>query len=246
MAQRLLRMGAGSSDKAIARCTASQGLLRRQGIASVTFANRSWATPQAHRDRTRAVSLGPDNILARSFHANAICRSNCDFGGPCDCSECREISRRPLCDICKVNSTAYQSARPVHDRKGGTPSYHVTSLCEQCWGKYTEEEKQKKQSREQILASRNERLGKLMEYIEELPPAEQVPIGYALQRFLSEIGDLGNVHHSRRWYQRHLLGELSQQLRIVKVGKRYMCDKQRVDAMDFKLWFPRWRLDVDV
>jgi hypothetical protein len=39
------------------------------------------------------VSLKP-SIVSRSFHINLLYRSNCDFGGPCNCTECRGDAKR--------------------------------------------------------------------------------------------------------------------------------------------------------
>jgi hypothetical protein len=39
---------------------------------------------------------------------------------------------------------------------------------------------------------------------------------------------------------------MAQDIGIVKTRNRYVCDKQRVDAMYFKLWYFVERLEVDV
>ncbi|KAH6624917.1 hypothetical protein B0J18DRAFT_490857 [Chaetomium sp. MPI-SDFR-AT-0129] len=75
-------------------------------------------------------------------------------------------------------------------------------------------------------------LSKLMEHIKSLPPGKLVPVRYAVQKFIGEEG----FQNDEKWHRQCLLRELSQELRIVKVGRKYMCDKERVDAMDFDLW----------
>jgi len=105
---------------------------------------------------------------------------------------------------------------------------------------------QRTQARERSLAARKEKLSNFMEHIKSLPPGEQLPVDYAVQRFLSETRRPGCAQNSHRWHQQYLCRELSEELRIMKVGRRYVCDKGRVDAMDFKLWFFSWRLDVDI
>ena len=47
-------------------------------------------------------------------------------------------------------------------------------------------------------------------------------------------------------FQGYLINGLSQDLQIVKIRSRYTCSKQRVDAMDFKLWFFRDQPEYEV
>jgi len=100
------------------------------------------------------------------------------------------------------------------------------------WEKYTGEKRKREQEIEQTLASRKKKVDEMMKYVRGLYFTEQVPIGYAVEKLISDTRP-GN---SQRWHQRHLISCLSQDLQIVKVGNRYMCNKRRVDAMDFKLW----------
>lgn len=123
------------------------------------------------------VSPGPD-IVTRLCHANALYHGSCGFGSPCNC-ECREIAKSPVCDVCKVSLTVYQSCKLV-DWKS-ISSYQFTSFCEGCWEIYREEAKRKTQVREQSLAFRKDRLDNLTEYVKGLPSVEQVPIGFTVQ-----------------------------------------------------------------
>jgi len=93
---------------------------------------------------------------------------------------------------------------------------------------------------------RKKKMDDIMEYVRGLHPAEQVSIGYAVEKLLSDTRSVSNSSNSQRWHQRHLINYLSQDLQIVKVRNRYMCDKRRVDAMDFKLWSYYRRPDIDV
>jgi hypothetical protein len=190
------------------------------------------------------VSLKP-SIVARSFHNNPSYRSNCDFGSPCNCIECREAGKRPICEICKVRRAVNHSSELSRNRKGSS-SYIFTSFCERCREKYTEEKRKREREEEQTLALRKRKMDKMMKSVRGLHSTEQVPIGYAVERLLSDIRSVRNFSNSQRWYQRHLVDCWSQDLQIVKVRNRYMCNKRRVDAMDFKLWyFYQWP-DVDV
>ncbi|PVH82017.1 hypothetical protein DL98DRAFT_415764 [Cadophora sp. DSE1049] len=160
-------------------------MLRRMVLSLV-------ATKLYSRVTRHVVALKP-SIVARSFHISPSYQSNCDFGRPCQCTECRKDAQKSFCEK---------------------------------------------------LVSRKKRLDGMMEYVRGIHPAEQVPIGYAVEKFLSDTRSVSNSSKRRR--QRELIDCLSQDLQIVKVRNRYMCDKRRVNAMDFKLWsFYRWP-DIDV
>ena len=100
----------------------------------------------------------------------------------------------------------------------------------------------REQEIEQTLASREKKVDEMMKYVRGLNSTEQVPIGYAVGKLMGDTRS-GN---SQRWHQRDLISCLSQDLQIVKVRNRYMCNKRRVDAMDFKLWSFYRRPDIDV
>lgn len=174
------------------------------------------------------------SIVARSFHTNLSYRSNCDFGSPCNCTECTENTKRPICEVCEVHPAVNQSSERSRDRMG-ISYYAFTSFCEQC---YTEENRKREREKEQTLAFRKEKMEKMMRYVRGFHSTEQVPIGYAVERLLSDIRSAKNFCNSQRWHRQHLVDHLSQDLQIVKVRNRYMCNKRRVDAMDFKLRAP--------
>ncbi|KAH9204394.1 hypothetical protein DL95DRAFT_496530 [Leptodontidium sp. 2 PMI_412] len=155
------------------------------------------ATKNYNRVTKHVVALKP-SIVARSFHISPLYHSNCDFGRPCQCTECRENAQKSSCE----------------------------------------------QEIEQKPVSCKKRMDDMMEYVRGIHPAEQVPIGYAVEKFLSDTRSMSNS--SKRWHQRHLIDCLWQDLQIVKVRNRYMCDKRRVEAMDFKLWSFYRRPDIDV
>ncbi|KAI9767365.1 MAG: hypothetical protein M1840_005775 [Geoglossum simile] len=184
------------------------------------------------------------SIVTRSFHINPSYRSNCDFGSPCNCTECTENTKRPICEVCRIRPTVNQSSEPSRDRKG-ISSYTFTSSCEQCL-EYTEGEREREREKERTLALRKKKADKMMKYVRVLYSTEQVPISYAVEKLLSDIRSTKSLCNSRRWYQQHLVNCLSQDLQIVKVQNGYMCNKQRVDAMDFKLWFFHQWLYIDV
>ncbi len=75
-----------------------------------------------------------------------------------------------------------------------------------------------------------------------LRSAEHDPIGYAVEKLLSEI--------PVKLFQLTMVAlAASCKLliaQIVKVRNRYMCNQRRVDAMDFKSWSFYRQPDIDV
>ncbi|KAF1957430.1 hypothetical protein CC80DRAFT_547336 [Byssothecium circinans] len=132
---------------------------------------------------TKGTSKVPKHI-ARSFHINPSYHSNCDFGSPCDCSECREATKRPICEICRVRPTANQSREQFYDRKG-LSGYTFTSFCDLCWKVHLEKERKGGQEKQQKLALRKDKVDKMMEYVRGLHSMEQVPIAYAVDKLIS-------------------------------------------------------------
>ncbi len=185
---------------------------------------------------TKHVSFLKRSLVSRFFHSSLVYNSNCDFGSPCACSECTQAEREPICEVCRVRPTVHQSYKDSYDRKG-IRSYSFTSFCEQCWQKCEKAKREKEKKKEQILALNKARMDSMMKIVQKIHSTEQTPIARAVDKLVSEVTSVENVSNSRRWFQRHLIDHLSQELQVVKIRNKYMCNKQRVDAMDYKLWY---------
>lgn len=76
--------------------------------------------------------------------------------------------------------------------------------------------------------------------VRKIGSTEQISPSKALERYRSEVREVRSVESLNRFrgkFQRDIVDGLSKELQIVKLRNKYMCNKQRVDAMDFKLWF---------
>jgi hypothetical protein len=236
-------------------------MLRRFGPSSITtkpratvasyvaksfFANRR---PCLSLLATKNYSKIPTHI-ARSFYINPSDRSNCD------CRACKEAVKGPICHICKVQPSTSQTHLYHSDHRGG---YRLTLFCDSCWKAHVEEKEKAEQERRQALALRMAKAEKMLEHVRGINSTEQVYIAYAIDRFMNDIKSVSekdyrghklkdyiNLKDSRHLYRWYLFQHLSLELGIVKVGNRYRCDKGRVDAMDFKQWYFRYWLDVDI
>ncbi|KAL0471196.1 hypothetical protein QR685DRAFT_525717 [Neurospora intermedia] len=174
-----LRTGLGRSFTAIARC----GLVfQNKGGPSLTFADR------IRQENSHTPRVTPNlNNVAQTFHTSAVCRPNCDWGRPCDCSECMETARKPICEICKVKPTVHTSAALGRDRKG-ISGYTFTSVCEECSAKRQEEYRIREEARKKMWVAHKERVDKMLEHVNSLPPGEQVPIAYVVDKVSSIWG----------------------------------------------------------
>ena len=136
-----------------------------------------------------------------------------------------------------------QSSERSIDRKG-ISGYRFISFCKQCWDTRVTEQEKKEREEKQMLALRNKKLEKMMKYVRGIHSTERTPIRYAVEKLLREVKSVKNYGNAPRWYQRHIIYHLSEDLHIVKVQNKFMCNKQRVDAMDFKVWYFHKDLDV--
>lgn len=119
--------------------------------------------------------------------------------------------------------------------------YSLTLFCEQCWQKCQNAEKEGKKKKEQLLALNKGKVDGMMENVQKIRSTDQIPIAYAVDKLINNVTPVESFSKSRRWFQRYLIDRLAQELQIVKMRNKYTCNKQRVDAMDFKLWYFRGR-----
>lgn len=230
---------------------------------------------------TKYVPILKRSLVLRTFHSSRIDYSNCDFGSPCDCSECMQDQRKPICEICSVHPTIHQSSGDSYDRKG-IRSYSFTSLCEQCWQKHERARRERERKQNQISARYEAKVARMLDHVQQIHLTEQVPLVCAVDKFMAEVkpihnympssritarmveeaqkirsteqislwdalkkhrsevrevGSVQSLHRFRGKFQPRIINALSKELQIVKIRNKYMCNKQRVDAMDFKLWF---------
>ena len=226
------------------------------------------------------------SLVSRSFHSAPICYSSCDFGGPCNCSECMQDQWKPICEVCKARPTVHQSSEYSIDRKG-LGGYIFTSLCEECRQENETARRESEERERQIFARHVASVARMLDNVQQIQPVEQVPIAYAVDKFMTEIQPKHEYHPSHRItakmkdearklrlteqisflaaferyrsqvghkrslqrfrgkFQRRIIDGLSKELQIVKIRNKYMCNKQRVDAVDFKLWFSRGPADMN-
>ncbi|KAK3947764.1 hypothetical protein QBC32DRAFT_401371 [Pseudoneurospora amorphoporcata] len=217
-----LKTGLRRSFTAIAQCRL---LFQSKGKSSVTCADGS----RQERSHTPRV-LPSYNVFARPFHASAVCRANHDWGRPCNCNRCMEEAKEVSCQICGINPTVYHSCEECYDEETASFYYEFTSKRNE-----KKEKLRRKEAEAKIAAARQERFNKMLEHVKSLPPGEQVPMAYAVDKVSSIWSGTSAAQRHRALRER-----MSEELQIVKVRNRWKCDKGRVDAMDFDLWRSRY------
>lgn len=125
----------------------------------------------------------------------------------------------------------------------------ITFLCEQCWQQGERGRREREEEEKQILVQYKEELACMLDSVQQTHLMERVPIACAVDEFMAEI-EFGyscepsspitaRMRGNLEKIQRDMIHGLSKELQIVKIRNRYFCNKQRVDAMDFKLWHAR-------
>lgn len=81
---------------------------------------------------------------------------------------------------------------------------------------------------------------KTMREVRKICLTERIPFIDAFMRYDSEAEKFKSVQSHTRFrgkFQRRIIDGLFKELQIVKIRNKYMCNKHRVDAMEFKMWF---------
>jgi len=143
---------------------------------------------------------------------------NCDWGSPCDCSECysKLLDKSKKCCRCDEDSVQYDKSYET-DRKG-ISYYSITGFCQLHHNekKLRLEEDKKKQM--ELFEKLKLEQDKYTSFIKNIESNNKVPIGVA----------------KNKGYFRHpLIDEL---LIVEKINKRYKCSKERLEHFDFNLF----------
>ncbi|KAK3946780.1 hypothetical protein QBC32DRAFT_271853 [Pseudoneurospora amorphoporcata] len=209
-----------------------------KGESSITCVDRS------RQEKSQTWSVLPNlNVFARPFHTSAVCRTDSDQ----DSNDWRNwlYGDNTICAICKVNQvdpTKHQYTR-IGDPKDDVSGWAFERICVECDTRRLEglQKKPKKTTREKrlMLKEAKKRLNEMLEYVKSVPPGEKVPIVYAVKKLRRMRPDVNArvckqitarmSRQIREWFGEELL--------VVQVGNRWMCDRGRVDMMDFSLWY---------
>ncbi|HEC38038.1 hypothetical protein LCGC14_1689800 [marine sediment metagenome] len=156
---------------------------------------------------------------------------NCDWGSPCDCRECTDMHRRDICDICNKNKTIITHSQYEMDRKGMS-YYEFTNYCQICWKekKKKDEIKVKKEQEEQ--RKKDKKTANLETKLEKLEN-EPIPIKHAVIKFREQV----KIANSDKWIRNYIIRSCKDILKVEKTRNRWYCCKNRLNAMDFKLFF---------
>ena len=151
-------------------------LLRRFTHSSITTKDSN--------TNTKYVPFLKRSLVSRSLYSSSVDHSNCDFDSPCACSECMQDQRKPICEICRVRPTVHQSYEDSRNRKD-IRFYSFTSFCEQCWQEHETVHREREEKEKQILASYKARVASMLNNVQQIRLAKQVPIVCAVDKFIN-------------------------------------------------------------
>lgn len=86
----------------------------------------------------------------------------------------------------------------------------------------------------------------MLERVRGTEYTERVDLLYANKSLREAAGAVEFFRKPRRQFQKNILTQLKGELDIQRVGRGYTCGKERVDAMDWKLWCLHPYMDVKV
>ena len=156
---------------------------------------------------------------------------SCDWGRPCDCRECTDMHRKDICDICNKNKTITTHSEYETGRKG-ISYYNFTNYCHKCWDDKRKKDEIERQEHEKELLKKKEKRRKLMIVLDKLD-YNPIPIKYAVAKYREQIG----ISNSDRWIRDHIINMHKKTLRIKKTNNRWYCCKNRLELMNFKLYY---------
>ncbi|KAM3416034.1 hypothetical protein BST61_g9520 [Cercospora zeina] len=129
--------------------------------------------------------------------------------GPSVCEACAELQKYPTPD---------------------DPEY-----CAACWPKELQRRTAMDEVIGQILLHDYNTKQKMLQLVREIQTTEQVPIKYAVGKYKRARREEG-LKNPPNWCERDLIEKLTEELQIVRVKNEFVCNKHRVDAMDFEVW----------
>ncbi len=156
---------------------------------------------------------------------------NCDWGRPCDCRECTDMHRRDICDICNENKTIITHSQYEIDRKG-MGYYEFINYCQKCWKGKKKKDEIEKQKEQEERRKKEEKRVKLEAKLEKLEN-EPLPIKHAVVKFREQV----KIANSDKWIRDYIIRRYMNILKVEKTRNRWYCCKNRLDMMDFKLFF---------
>ncbi|KAM0334468.1 hypothetical protein ACHAQA_001496 [Verticillium albo-atrum] len=119
----------------------------------------------------------------------------------------------------------------------GPWAFQLRTLCDDCWKIILEKSAQKKAATFERNKARKAASDEMMEALISIDAYEAIPIRYAVEKLATSR--IARPRAPLQWHQQYLLSSrLRGPLQIEKVKNRYRCNKLRVDAMDFGIWYP--------
>lgn len=161
-----------------------------------------------------------------------------NLGQICHSIDRTETTKASICETCKVHPAVSRATKLYHDHEG-QECFDIASFCKRCLKVHIEEDEanRKRRMKEQLLEIGEAAIANMKEHLKGLEPTEQVPLSYAVDIFIRDIGIEKNHRKPPEWFQAYLRKHLSDELGISQSQEGWTCDKGRADLIDFKLWY---------
>lgn len=186
------------------------------------------------RNYSLTACIQPRQYTSRALHTTSPSKTGCGRYD-CVCPKCLDANRKPTCEGCKTQPTTKVSTLYT------PPRVHFTSFCDACYktarDKLTEPYRLAALARQREQHAELRRKVDMMQRVRRIETESTVRIRYAVDRMEDQI-----KRGESRWCPARsrcrldLIGMLAEDLEVVKVRNKYVCSKERVDAMDFSLW----------
>lgn len=141
------------------------------------------------------------------------------------------MNRREICDICNENKTIITHSQYEIDRKG-RGYYEFINYCQKCW---KEKKKKDEIKRQKEREERRKKEGKRVKLEAELEKLENkpIPIKHAVTKFREQV----KILNSDKWIRDYIIRNCKDNLKVEKTRNRWYCCRNRLEMMDFKLFF---------
>jgi len=117
------------------------------------------------------------------------------------------------------------------DRKGRS-SYEFTNYCQKCWNEKKRKDEIERKKREEEQQKKDEKRAILEEKLENLE-IKPTPIKNAVIKFREQI----KISNSDKWIRDDIIRRFKDILKVEKTRNRWYCCKNRLEIMDFRLFY---------
>ncbi|RMJ28783.1 hypothetical protein PHISP_00330 [Aspergillus sp. HF37] len=150
-----------------------------------------------------------------------------------------------ICDVCHTNpTTEVIPAVTLCKRRFRASTW--SSFCDTCYESYTVTRELHRREMMQEHASRKKRVEEMLERVRNTEYTQRVDMKYANAAVRYAARGTEFFRKPPKMFQKNILDHLKEELDIKRIQGMHTVAKERVDAMDWRLWCLHPYLDIDV